>query len=455
MGDNGDFPRAYVFITSGPVKNEFPPAYDYTPYWKLEWHLPSLLTPTTSYLSSTTLLWLPGILLNYIFVSTDILATTSLSFFPKILLFFFLVLCLKWMDSDPKYSTILYFFVGIPLVFIFTNTSYIAYLNSFYQETGSFIFLIALIVTMIAFMKFTTYRNLAFSILVVVLLGTSKQSNVYWAAVSLPFIFYVWQVKRKIPFTRTLLFIGSAVTIITLVTVRLSNRDFAALNEYNSLFLGALRFSTNPQKQLRELGVPKAENCIGVSPFLLPKGAKCFEEYKELSFYETVRLFYKEPLIVPREIKFAALQMQDITIDYLAKYSREDPRFPVMDRTGANRRLFAPYENSPFNLWAAIKFRYFPTGYLLFISLLAFFLLFGAGLRHESELGRQISIMGLLTTCATMIDMSLTMIAGGVIELIKHLFLANLLFDISLILFLGLLSMLAIDSMRGYLQKKQ
>ena len=92
LADNGDFSRGMTWITSGPA-NITPnfPDYDtqhqewekrffnyWIPHWKLDFPMHADMK------SSVVLLWLPGVFVNWLAVSSETLHIANLSLLPKI-----------------------------------------------------------------------------------------------------------------------------------------------------------------------------------------------------------------------------------------------------------------------------------------------------------------------------------------------------------------------------------
>jgi hypothetical protein len=210
------------------------------------------------------------------------------------------------------------------------------------------------------------------------------------------------------------------------------------VNQYNSLFLGALKFSRDPSDHLKRVGLENAVDCVGVSPYS-PPGIVCFNVHREqLSFLKVLDVIIHEPRIFLRETLLVAGEMQDITVEYLGKYSIYDPNASPRIKKAVNQRFLGRNEMTPLNIWANIKYHFFPRKYFLLLYLGFAFFVFLYHFWKGSILFRELSLIGLVATMATFVDFTVTIIGGGVIELIKHLFSANLLFDISLIALWGL-----------------
>ena len=440
LADNGDFTRSMGMFTSGPIGIEpnWPASgteewrkrfFNYwIPYWKLDWHITK---PTPS---SVLLLWLPGVLLNYLLYSSTILYLPAISFFPKIILAVLIFTVFKWLDDiDASFRNIFYVTLGIPLVLMWTTTDYIAYLNSFYQETGSFIFFFLLIASILFLKRFNnSCNNFFLALLVILLLSAAKVANVYWPAIASLFILKLSNHTRHLLIKWVII-----VASLTLVCLVITSPNNSIVARFHSLFYGALTFSDRPADHLEKLGMTEATQCIGISAFA-PSGHECFERYRDnLSFWNTIRVIYHEPVVAFRMTKHAADMMQNIYLDY-GHYSSDDPRSQIPSSI-ASRSLL--------NSWSILKYHFFPRGYILIFVLFIFTCWFLWGIRNTGFY-QDLSIIGLLATIACFIDMNIAILGEVRQELIKHLFLSNVLFDTAAIAFLNTLIIFCIFRFR-------
>ena len=439
LADNGDFTRSMQWITSGPVGIEpnWPDPgteawskrfFNYwIPYWNLEWNT---RIPTTS----AILLWFPGALLNYYLYSPAILYLPSLSLFPKLLLFGALLLLLKWTRLQARHRTFFVFGLGVPLTLLVTSTEYVAYLNSFYQESASFVFLFLFLASIVVLRQRPRRLNLLLSLALLLFLTTSKASNVYWPLMLIPLVYLVWTRHRNAT-QHTKLMVGAASTLVlmfALASLLVIRRGSTRSYPYHSLFIGVLTFSETPSEHLRRLGIEDGMQCIGSSSFS-SIGRECLARYQEqMTFRNTLKVIYREPPVLSRSLEYALDNMQDVSLDYLGKYPLGDPRTQVLPLIDGGRSDEWPL----LNLWVSLKQGLFPTGYTLAVILLVFAGWFMFSLTQTS-LPQDLAIVGLVSTFACGVDMTVAILGDGKQELVKHLFLSNLLFDIAAIAFLN------------------
>lgn len=444
LADNGDFTRYMGWISSGPIGIEpnWPDIgskdwsrrfFNYwIPFWKFRWNI---AMPAKS---SAFLLWLPGAVLNKFLYSNKVLYLPYLSILPKLILFFVLLLIFKWINLNARHKTILLISIGIPITLMFTTTDYVAYLNSFYAESAGLIFYFLLLISIVILKRFQSFTHLLCSLASVMFLATAKPAYLYWPLLAIPFIFYAWSLNKGIKLHLSMLVIYSAlITLFILASAFITNAGSTKINPYNSLFNGALTFSNNPSAHLRNLGIDNALQCINTSAFS-SIGQVCFAKYQnQMSFINTARVLYREPLVIFRLMKYALDRMQDISLEYLGKYSFYDPRSKRSLRvSSSDKSHFWLHFNEGIllRLWSEFKFRFFPKGYALIFVIIGFLTWFILGLKRTS-FQQDLAFIGLISIIACIIDMNIAILGDGKTELIKHLFLSNVLFDIAAIAF--------------------
>lgn len=460
LADNGDYSRSISLFSSGPSeflinwpaeeseewKNRF--FNFWIPTWNFNWNL-SLPH------SSVIFLWMPSILLNEIFYSKTELYLPYISLFPKLILFLFLISIFRKIDRTTKSSArlILYLTLVFPLILIFTTTDYIVYFNSFYQESASFIYLFLVILSIVLFIK-NPQSLLYFSTctIALLLLSTSKASSGYWPALVMPLLVFIKIRASNNSISKNLITLaGGIVFTVILSIVSLIATDRPHLNgaRYHGLYYGALTFSQHPDIHIKRLGYGN-ENCINRVAYL-PTSEECVSRYaNKVSLTDILSIYLLEPPVFIETFIFSANKMQDISLDYLGKYSRNHPdalsslakshkpfyRQDFFDEPFFQDRYWSKSSTSKFNLWSYIKFHTFPTGNLLFVTLAIWIVWFIQRLISRGK-DYPLAAIGLLVSVACVVDMFLVIFGAGKFEVIKHLFLANVLFDMALLAFLN------------------
>jgi hypothetical protein len=258
-------------------------------------------------------------------------------------------------------------------------------------------------------------------------LTSTKMSNVYWPIIASPFMLSFYKFQKKIkPIFLCLIYLCFNITLIsTSYLITKSPTSININNSFNRLFFGALSFSDEPDKRLSELNLSDLKDCIGVIPYSA-LGNICVDRYSNrISIFHVPRVLFKEPLIVFHLFKYSCDKMQIISLNYLGKFSINDPNKDNLTRF------------SVLNIWSTIKAKYFPRSVWLMVTLIMYVSFFGLHIikNHLPNLAK----IGFLTSIATITDMLIAILGDGKADIIKHLFLSNILFDISTIIFISLL----------------
>lgn len=443
LADNGDFTRSMQLYTTKPIgiNSNWPPPgsgeykerfFNYwLPRWELKW---DLSWPTTS----AQLLWLPGVLVNTLFFSRDVLYLESLSLLPKLFLIVILWLLFQYIKLQKYFTTTLLIGLGIPITLLLTSTDYIAYFNTFYQESAAFIFLFLTLASILCLRRCPSWQRLIFCLISILLLASSKSSHIYWPLISTPFVLIIWHTGNNVIPSRKSLWITILTSLVfTAASIGITRSGSLEENPYHSLFYGVLTFSDNPSEHLQKLGMEEASPCIEHSAFTL-MGTDCLNRYTH-SYWNTLGVAYREPVVIFRTISYSLSQMQDISLDYLGKYSSNDPRSQTFTPiSGSGEQRCPPGEFTFWNLWSFLKYYCFPTGWILVVFLAMMTFWFTVMLmKIKSGIQKDFAIIGLLTTVACIVHTQISIWGEGKYELIKHLFLSNLTFDIAIIVYMN------------------
>ncbi len=443
LADNGDFTRSMQWFTDKPVgiSANWPPTgsdeykerfYNYwLPHWELKWNLS---WPTTS----AQLLWLPGVLVNTLFFSRDVLYIEWLSFLPRLFLIAILLLLYQHVKIQNRHTNTLLIGLGIPITLLLTSSDYIAYFNSFYQESAAFTFLFLTLASILYLRRRPSRRRLIFCLISILLLASSKSSHIYWPLISVPFVFMIWHSGNKtVSFRKSLWMAIATALALTAASIGITRSGSLEENPYHSLFYGVLTFSDHPSQHLQQLGMEDASPCIDHSAYTLV-GRDCLNRYTH-SYWNTFRVAYREPVVIFRTIRYSLNQMQDISLDYLGKYTFNDPRsrtFTSIPELGEQRWL--PDKFTLWNLWSFLKYYCFPTGWILVLLMVMMTFWFTVILiKNRTSIQKDFAIIGLLTIIASITHSQVSIWGEGKYELIKHLFMSNLTFDMAIIIYMN------------------
>jgi len=147
--------------------------------------------------------------------------------------------------------------IAILAIFIFGDTGYTAYFNSFYSESLVMIMMILMFASglLLYRKRYNDYVMLGLFVISSLLLTTSKQQNapvgVIIACLS---VFLIWVRKDKLfriltACSMCLLLFAAVVTYLNI------SKDFVNINQYHSMTRGVLKQSDNPETTLKSFGI--------------------------------------------------------------------------------------------------------------------------------------------------------------------------------------------------------
>ncbi|MDQ6421577.1 hypothetical protein RB620_19300 [Paenibacillus sp. LHD-117] len=254
MADNGDFFR--IIYGNGLYFNA--PDYDgqYFGYFVKEYGILRYFNENGDALFSSQSLFIRlALLLNKILYSPerfDIRIQAAVYVLLHMAAVYLLVEGVTWRTPRK-----LGYPIALLAVFIFGDTGYTAYFNSFYGE--SVILIMALTIAasglLLVRKRYNDYTMLAMFAISALLLTTSKQQNApvgVMAAVMGLILVYV----RKNKSYRAFAAFACAILLLSgIATYALIPRQFVTINQYHAMTRGALLLSENPEATLRAFGI--------------------------------------------------------------------------------------------------------------------------------------------------------------------------------------------------------
>jgi hypothetical protein len=424
LADNGDFSRVMTVFTSGPVgftinwPNSDTPDYRrrffeyFLPEWKLDWPSSPMVT------SSALLLWWPGVALSQLFYSPDVLYLPIMSL-PSlgVLLFCFWKL-LQWIENNGP--NVLYLTLAVPFALIITDANYIAYLNSFYQDGPAFVFTVALLASLFFYIEKKSGLALLVCAIACLFLATSKAAFFYWPIVGMGVCgLLADNVRHRLAAAGL-----GIVCLVASIWLMPATPDLRTNSAGQAIINGVLVFSDAPSQRFEEVGIVNKFACVGNDIFTR-QGEECFNNYRSWMNYETVlRITMAEPLIAARMFQYSALRMQIAKVN-LGHYQNGD------SRVGNIRNPIVAPVPAALAIMSNIK-TYFPTDYLLNFTLCVGLLLSGLLSLYSNKLV-SISTISWIALLACVCEMTVAIFGNGRSDIIKHLFIANVLFDIGFI----------------------
>lgn len=328
------------------------------------------------------------------------------------------------------------YIIALMVVFVFADSSYTLYFNSFFAEPGMFVAILYSFSSILLLARHRFKRRwpmvLLFFISTVVLI-TNKQQNAPLALgfaltmLSLLFVFHK-RAEKLYVILGTVLILASGVATYALIT-----KTFNNINEYQSMTRGVLLKAKDPEKALMQGGID--------SQFALTRGQTYFDRYSPIDvngkymqkhFTDKFSFMWilKYELTHPSE--FGAL------LNLAAKDGQLTQVKAVSDYTkAAGQPKYA--QTHYFTGFSTIMGAFFPRTFAFYVLIaFAFIGVYAFGAYHGIRDGDPEMVVRLALIIANMAIIFMTFIASvigdGDADLAKHLFMVPLCTDLSLAL---------------------
>jgi hypothetical protein len=315
--------------------------------------------------------------------------------------------------------------VSLLLILVFCDVGYVAYFNSLYTEPGSFVFLFLALAAAIRLAKQPTSlaRMAAWLVPSVLFLSAKPQNSLlgillagygFWIACSLA------GVRR-----RALVVCSVALCLVSLVHSWSTPRWLMKHYLYNAVFFELLKYSPTPRADLQGLGLnPDLEKYKGTNVFGpdIPLEDPEFEAafFNRISPARLALFYLGHPSRLAGMAQRAAQGPFSLRPSYLGNFEKSCGLAP---RT----------QSQAFQLWsklresAAPRSPWFVAVFLAGTALAAL----AVWLKTGSRLLKAVMLLQLVLVLMAL-EQLLVAEAAGQYELVKHLFLFNLLFDLCL-----------------------
>ena len=424
LADNGDFTRSMTVVASEPLDispnwptgNAALSQRRFDNYWIQFWRMDNTSAPTDP--SSSELMFILGGLINRLFSSPKVLDMNymALAYWGIVPL----TLGLLWLwASRAGYSPLVYAAIAIPVTLILSSGDYIVYWKSFYQEGGMMVYAALCLITLVWFVESKSIPAFALCVAFGLLVGTSKPSAFWFPAVLVGVLALV--VNGRL-FNISVVGVG-VVLVYASLAILPAKSSAENFNQFNALLDGALLFSDCPSCRLAEIGLPECDCLIGKTAFSSDGREFLNKHGAEISFASSARVIIAEPAIALRAVMFAANAMQDTSLDNLGHFPEGHDETII----GSDRERLFRWDNLPWAtlFWPALKYYLFPRGWFLIVMLLAVAIVSVFSLRS----GSPFAVVCLLCSVACLVSIAVAIFGDGRNDIIKHLFMSNLMFD--------------------------
>jgi hypothetical protein len=254
MADNGDFFRN---IYSNGIYFNLPDYDDkYFGYFVKQYGIFQYFNENGAILFSSQSLFIKlAIGLNKLFFSSEVFDIRFQAVIYTILYvtaIYLLIEAITW--KMPRQQG---WIVAAIAIFIFGDTGYTAYFNSFYGESVVMITMIFLFASWLLLYRkrYNDYAMLALFVVSTLILTTSKQQNApVGMIIAVLAVSLIWIRKDRIFRILTLVSLGSILFAGIFTYLNISN-EFVNINQFHAMTRGVLRESPDPEASLKSLGM--------------------------------------------------------------------------------------------------------------------------------------------------------------------------------------------------------
>jgi hypothetical protein len=447
MADNGDFARIMgeVGLCKQPALSYH---YAYLNFVNRYFLFGKLLDP--GYYSSQVFLVAAAILINKLAYSNVVFDVTFLGYLYVLLFGLGIFLICRGLRKNNIAPWLRYLAVALMMI-MFTDVSYTAYFNSLFGEPASYVFLfltvgLALNLSVDHPNRLCLWAFFGASLLLL----SAKVQNITIGIALLVLstgMLYLYKdnsAKKIIRFGAVLIVL-SAIGVYAAEPVVIRN-----VNLYDSIFDGILVHDTSPRTGMIQLGVnPKYSVLTGTAAYShkVDINSQQFDKdfFSKISTMDIIKLYCLHPGQLLAELQVTARNAAINRPGYLGNYERPAGLPP---RSLSNRWSF----------WNIIRERLLPKSLWFYAGYfgLYFFTVVYAITRNKDRQAR--FLLALCGTLGLMAVLQFFAVLGeGENELIKHLFLFDVLFDMTLLIAIAWLAnkMIAFVSVHPYPGRSQ
>lgn len=430
MADNGDFYRA--INGQGIYKIDRYEKDQYFDYFSSEYGIYQYHNESEKSLFSSHNLYIQGALfLNRVFSEDkQMFDIRFLAVFMMVELAAGIFLLVDYITYGKK--RLQGFLLGAVCVFMFADTAYTAYFNSFYSEGIVFVsFLLLTASALLLTQKRYPPMLLLFSVLIngIILIFTKQQNATEGLPLFVLCIFIAFFFQEKSRAFRAVAITGAvSMAVCGIAMYVLIPEDFVKINQYHAMTRGALMTGSNPEETLEEFGIDRQYSIL--------EGSIYYERYPaaDVESEQLVENFYEKYGFVSLSVYY--LTHLDELISMLERAAESGYMIrPLMQGNYEKSAGKAPGERTYFFTgYSSIKETAVPgtVGFVLIWLLLACALC----IRNKQKL-----MIVLCVAVMGIIQVGTSIIGAGDADLSKHIFMYNVAFDlISFICFAPILT---------------
>jgi hypothetical protein len=454
LSDNGDFKRLTdavgISTTNNPVGNtpmvKFLCTYRYWGTAK-----PKFI----GYPSSELLFMWPATLGSLIIHGHGIFDSYILALlhaFILLLAFIVLAFAAKRLLSWPA-RAVLY----CMCLLVFGDVAYLSYLNAMYSEAAALTSLLLMTSTSLYVvsrandprpLKKGWFYLLAISA-VVCITAKSQYVVIGFPIAALAYILQSRSPLSRQPAIQALMVILTATILYIPVFTIYTKHHIRICNLYDAVFNDLLRYSNDPPRDLKELGLdPKYSIYAGTLAYD-SRGSSILEQSipKSFGYAPILRFYAHHPVRFIGLLDRGARASYSLRPHYLGnfgprsytKFGKEDDigRIVYENITHGNSTLWLPqrYMSQTFNAWSNIRQR-IPHSSLLMLAFWITGVITACRIRYDrrqSQSVRLVAAVNLTLLAMAALEFFCTLLGEGDADLVKHLFLFSMLIDLCLV----------------------
>lgn len=423
LADNGDFGRlmdqtGLSYALPGPRHGDFD-------FVELNFLMDQPREPAAGYVSSELIFVNSALLLEKVLSSNALFDLRSLGALHAAAFLACLLFVLSTARYLPRPSR---WIVGVLVLIVFTDVGYVAYLNSLYREPAALIFLtltLACAFRCIVRPPQANLRLLLAYFAAAALFVTAKPEYAPQSLLLAAFgVRLAYRVGRR---PHRLAAAGMAVVVCLFAASSYASQptSLREVNLYNHVFSDVLTHSPAPEADLANLGLDRGlVRWTGTDAFDdTPIDEPAFKErfFGKVTHVALLKWYVTHPVRLADMLDRAAREGFSLRSEYLGNFERSASFTP-----GA--------KSGTFDTWSAAR-EHFPSS--LAGLLVAFVLSMGAAalVRSRSDGARDKMLAELFILLLTMAALGFVVacLGGGALDIVKHLFVFNLLVDVSVI----------------------
>lgn len=432
MADNGDFFRiisqSNVYYLQGDNAHSFLGYFDkdYGIY-KYNNENPKMIVSTQPMLVKIAVFMDKLITRDYVF---DIRFLAFLYVIVYAVSAYLIVTVLTYNIKSNKFKLL---FTAL-FVFVFCDTGYIAYFNSFFGEAVNlsfFLLSLGILLYMYKFKKYSILNLIMFFLASLVFVGSKQQLSPVGFLVALV-LFRLFMTNKRKNFRCIALICIITIIASALYFYKSISGDFDYINRYYSMTRGVLLYEWNPDQILKQFNIntqySMLQKTVGFNklPVIDPNSDKLKKEfYSKYSVLSIVIFYLKNPRIFGKMINFGVINGYSIRPRVLGNYEKKEGK-----AFGQQSHFFS--------LWSTIKEKCIPHN--MFLTVVAFGIYFYFAVkryiaaRKNEDIDLQLfeeAFLYVFLVGTSQIFISVIGVGDG--DLAKHVFMFNVSFDIMLL----------------------